>query len=323
MLNKEKIMAELNNLNLPRNKFVVLSGASMVIQGLKKETSDIDISISKDLEKELVDFQYHLGLNNQKIYEKTNFELFNTYYDETEYIEIDRIRFATIESVFKLKKQLNRKKDQDDIKKLDLFLCLKDNKRYEKELHKKHITLIAGVDEVGRGPLVGPVVAAAVILPIDFELKGLTDSKKLSEKKRNEFDIYIKENCLSYGIGVIDNDTIDDINILEATKLAMKKAVDNLNIKPEHVLVDAMKMDFGVPSTAIIKGDMKSISISAASVIAKVYRDNLMYELDKKYPYYNYKKNKGYPTKEHLGAIKKHGITKEYRKSYGPVKECI
>ena len=211
------------------------------------------------------------------------------------------------------------KKDEKDIKALELSLCLKDNKRFEKELYKKGITLIAGVDEVGRGPLIGPVVAAAVILPTDFELKGLTDSKKLSEKKREEFDIYIRNNCLAYGIGEIDNNIIDEINIYEATKKAMIKAINNLSIKPEHILIDAMKLSLEIPSTSIIKGDLKSISISAASVVAKVYRDNLLKELDVKYPEYNFKKNKGYPTKEHLLAIQKHGILKEHRKSYGPV----
>ncbi len=198
-----------------------------------------------------------------------------------------------------------------------------DNRQFERELNKRGITLIAGVDEVGRGPLVGPVVAAAVILPFEFELPGLTDSKKLSEKKREEFDKIIKEQCISYGIGIIDNDIIDEINIYEATKLAMYKAIDNLNIKPEHVLIDAMKLELPMESTSIIKGDLKSITISAASVIAKVYRDHLLYELDKQYPYYNFKKNKGYPTKEHVLAIKEHGIIKEHRKTYGPVTEYI
>lgn len=198
-----------------------------------------------------------------------------------------------------------------------------DNTKYEKELNEKGITLIAGVDEVGRGPLVGPVVAAAVILPVSFTLEGLTDSKKLSEKKRNEFDEIIKKECICYGIGVIDNDTIDEVNIYEASKLAMYQAINNLKIKPEHVLIDAMKLDLEMESTSIIKGDLKSITISAASVIAKVYRDNLLYKLDKKYPYYNFKKNKGYPTKEHVEAIKNYGIIKEHRKTYGPVKEYI
>ena len=197
-----------------------------------------------------------------------------------------------------------------------------DIRKYEKELYKKKVNLIAGVDEVGRGPLVGPVLAASVILPKDFKLDGLTDSKKLSEKKRDLFYSYIIEHAISYGIGIIDEKTIDKVNIYEATKLAMYEAINNLNKKPDHILIDAMKLDIE-HSTSIIKGDSKSISIAAASVIAKVTRDKMMYELDKKYPHYNFKKNKGYPTKEHIEAIKKHGIINEHRKSYGPVKEYL
>jgi Ribonuclease HII len=197
-----------------------------------------------------------------------------------------------------------------------------DIRKYEKELYKKKIKFIAGVDEVGRGPLVGPVVTAAVILPRNFKLDGLTDSKKLSEKKRDLFYSYIIEHAISYGIGIIDEKTIDKVNIYEATKLAMYEAINNLDIKPDHILIDAMKLDIE-HSTSIIKGDSKSISIAAASVIAKVTRDKMMYELNNKYPHYNFKKNKGYPTKEHIEAIKKHGIINEHRKSYGPVKEYL
>lgn len=198
-----------------------------------------------------------------------------------------------------------------------------DNRKYEKELYSKNISLIAGVDEVGRGPLIGPVVAAAVILPKDFFLEGLTDSKKLTEKKREEYDLYIKENCISYGIGVIDNKKIDEVNIYEATKLAMYDAINNLEVKPEHVLIDAMPLDLDVPSTSIIKGDLLSMTISAASVIAKVYRDNLLKELDLKYPMYNFKNNKGYPTKAHFEAIEKYGILDEHRRSFKPVSDYI
>lgn len=205
-------------------------------------------------------------------------------------------------------------------KEIDLYLCSKDNHRYEKKYYSKGYNLIAGVDEVGRGPLVGPVVASAVILPKDYSLEGLTDSKKLSEKKRDYFYEIIKKDALAIGIGVIDNNVIDEINIYEATKLAMKEAISNLQINPEIVLTDAMKLDINFPTIAIIKGDYKSITIAAASVIAKVTRDRMMYELDKKYPYYNFKSNKGYPTKDHVEAIKKYGIIKEHRKSYEPIK---
>lgn len=194
---------------------------------------------------------------------------------------------------------------------------------FEKELYKNNINLIAGVDEVGRGPLVGPVVAAAVILPKGFFNDKINDSKKLSEKRREELYALIRENALSIGVGIVSNERIDEINIYQATKEAMIEALNNLDIKPEHVLIDAMKLDLDVPSTSIIKGDAKSESIAAASIIAKVTRDHMMDELDLKYPMYNYKKNKGYPTKEHLDAIKKYGVTNLYRKSYGPVKECL
>ncbi len=198
-----------------------------------------------------------------------------------------------------------------------------DNEKYEKELRSKGIKLIAGVDEVGRGPLVGPVVAAAVIFPEKFDLEGLTDSKKLSEKKRDMFYEKIKEQALAVGVGIIDEKKIDEVNIYEATKLAMKEAISNLQIKPEHILIDAMPLELEIPTTSIIKGDLKSITISAASVIAKVTRDRMMYELDKQYPMYDFKKNKGYPTKKHLEALEEYGIIPQHRRSYGPVQKII
>lgn len=196
--------------------------------------------------------------------------------------------------------------------------------KYEKELWNSGINLIAGIDEVGRGPLIGPVVTACVILPKDFVLDGLTDSKKLSEKKREIFYEYIMNNAISVGIGMMDNNVIDEVNIYEATKLAMYQAVDNCKIKPEHILIDAMKLDkLEVLSTSIIKGDAKSISIAAASVIAKVTRDRMMIELDKKYPMYGYKSHKGYPTKKHIEAIMKYGLIDGYRKTFKPISEII
>lgn len=191
--------------------------------------------------------------------------------------------------------------------------------KFEKELYDKGINLIGGIDEVGRGPLIGPVVAACVILPKGFILEGLTDSKKLSEKKRIMFDKIIREKAISIGIGEVDEKIIDEVNIYEATKIAMKKAVDNMDIKPEYLLIDAMPLDIGIESNSIIKGDSKSISIAAASVIAKVYRDNLLDKLDKVYPMYDLANNKGYPTKKHIEAIEKYGICKYHRLSYGPV----
>ena len=155
---------------------------------------------------------------------------------------------------------------------------------YERELYEQNIKLIAGVDEVGRGPLCGPVVAAACILPENYYIEGLNDSKKLSEKKRDKlFDVLLND-AVAYGIGIVEPKRIDEVNILEASKEAMKIALSNLTVKPEHVLIDAVKLDLDVPSTPIIKGDAKSASIAAASIIAKVTRDRMMYDLDKEYP---------------------------------------
>jgi len=195
---------------------------------------------------------------------------------------------------------------------------------YESELYRKGLKYIAGVDEVGRGPLVGPVVTACVILPEDFILEGLTDSKKLSAKKRELFYDIIKEKALAIGIGIKDNNIIDQVNIYQATKLAMYEAISNCHIKPDHILIDAMKLEkLTIPATSIIKGDAKSISIAAASVIAKVTRDRMMEELDKIYPMYNFKNNAGYPTKEHIKAIEEYGIIDEHRKTFKPVSDHI
>ncbi len=196
--------------------------------------------------------------------------------------------------------------------------------KYENELYDNGYTYIGGVDEVGRGPLIGPVVACCCVLPKGFKLEGLTDSKKLSEKKREEFYGYLIENTI-YGIGMVDAEKIDEVNIYEATKLAMYEAIKNVRSKVnlEYVLIDAMPLELDIPTNSIIKGDAKSISIAAASVIAKVTRDRLMIELDKKYPMYGYASHKGYPTKKHIEAMKKYGLIEGYRKSYGPVKELI
>ena len=190
---------------------------------------------------------------------------------------------------------------------------------YEKELWGIGIDHVAGVDEVGRGPLIGPVVTACVILPHDFVLEGLTDSKQLSEKKREAYYNYIKDHALAIGIGIKDEKVIDEVNIYEATKLAMKEAIANCPLSPDHVLIDAMPLDIDIPSTSIIKGDSKSITIAAASVVAKVYRDSILEKLDKIYPMYGLCQNKGYPTKKHLDAIKEFGICKHHRMSFGPV----
>lgn len=198
-----------------------------------------------------------------------------------------------------------------------------DMLKYEHELNEQGVKLIAGVDEVGRGPLCGPVVTCACILPIDYHLDGLNDSKKVSEKKREKlYEILIKD-AISYSIGISSPKRIDEINILEATKEAMIKAISNLSVRPEHVLIDAVKLDLEIPSTSIIKGDANSASIAAASIIAKVTRDRMMYELDKKYPEYGYASHKGYPTKKHIEAVKQYGVKDFYRFTFTPINELV
>ena len=196
--------------------------------------------------------------------------------------------------------------------------------KYEKQLYNDGINYIGGTDEAGRGPLYGPVVAACVILPKDFELEGLNDSKKLTEKKRNIFYEYLTKHVI-YGIGVVEPEEIDKINIYEASRKAMKIAISEVRkqTKLEYVLTDAMPIDLDIPVMPIIKGDAKSITIAAASVIAKVTRDKILYEIDEKYPNYGFKNHKGYPTKKHLEAINKYGLIDGYRLTYGPVKRYI
>lgn len=200
---------------------------------------------------------------------------------------------------------------------------MEDLLKYEKELYKQGISFIAGVDEVGRGPLVGPVVAACVVLPKNYKLDGLTDSKKLSEKKRNQFYDIIMNDALGVGIGIVDEKEIDKINIYQASKKAMEIAISKVKCSIEHILVDAMPLELDIPSTSIIHGDALSLTIAAASVIAKVTRDNMMYELDKKYPLYGFAKHKGYPTKLHLEKLREYGVLDMYRKTYKPVKELL
>lgn len=197
---------------------------------------------------------------------------------------------------------------------------------YENDLHSKGYKYIAGCDEAGRGPLYGPVVAGCAVLPNDFVLEGLTDSKQLTEKKREKYFDYIKENALAYGIGIVSAEEIDEINIYEASRKAMKLALDEVRKKIEvnYVLTDAMPIpDYDIEVLPIIKGDAKSITIAAASVLAKVTRDRMLIEASKKYPEYGFEKHKGYPTKAHIEALNRLGIIDGYRKSYGPVRDVI
>jgi ribonuclease HII len=196
-----------------------------------------------------------------------------------------------------------------------------DNK-YELEARKAGIKLIAGIDEAGRGPLAGPVVAAAVILDIDANIEGINDSKLLSSKQREKLFSKIHQNALSIGLSIVEPETIDRINILQATRLAMTKAVTNLTLKPGLLLIDGpITLDLNTRQIPIIKGDKLSVSISAASIIAKVTRDDIMKSFHKMYPEYGFYKNKGYGTKEHITALKKHGSCQIHRKSFAGIGE--
>ena len=191
--------------------------------------------------------------------------------------------------------------------------------QYERALQAKGIKYIAGVDEVGRGPLAGPVVCAAVIMPLDENslVIGVDDSKKLSEKKREQLAEEIKARALCYTIIEVDEKTIDEINILEATKLGMKKAIETLEIPPETVLTDGnMTIDIAFPQHSVVHGDALSYSIGAASIIAKVYRDHLMDDFAKTYPHYGFEKNKGYGTAAHIQGIKEHGLCPIHRRTF-------
>ncbi len=189
---------------------------------------------------------------------------------------------------------------------------------YEKQFSEQGYNLICGVDEAGRGPLAGPVFAAAVILPINCEIEGLNDSKKLSEKKRELLFDVIKEKAIAYSIASASVDEIEEVNILKATFLAMNRAISGLNIKADFAIIDGNRVpdNIAVECATLVKGDSKSMSVAAASILAKVARDRLLIEYDEKYPQYNFKKHKGYGTKEHYEAIALHGICDVHRKSF-------
>lgn len=191
---------------------------------------------------------------------------------------------------------------------------------FEKQAHANGFKAIAGIDEVGRGPLAGPVVAAAVILPQDAELLGVNDSKQLSHSQREVLYDEIREKALAIGIGMMSPEVIDEVNIYEATKLAMQEAVEKLAIQPDFLLIDAMQLSNGIRQEKLIKGDARSVSIAAASIIAKVTRDRMMEDYSRQYPGYGFEKNAGYGTKEHLAGLEKYGVTPIHRKTFAPIK---
>ena len=192
-----------------------------------------------------------------------------------------------------------------------------DKLEYERKLLEKGFKYICGVDEVGRGPLAGPVVCAAVIMPLDDIIEGVDDSKKLSQKKREKIDGLICEKAIALNICRIEPEIIDKINILEATKLCMKQAVEGLEVKPDFVLTDGnMTLDISIPQASVVKGDALSYSIGAASIAAKVFRDKLMDEYAEEYPAYGFDKNKGYGTADHVKAIKEAGLCAIHRRSF-------
>ena len=215
-------------------------------------------------------------------------------------------------AISKRKRELQKQMDED--------LRLEKMLAYEKELYAQGIDLIAGVDEVGRGPLAGPVVAAAVILPKACKIPGLNDSKKIPKSKHKEIYEAVLQNAIAIGIGVKDNHVIDQVNIYEATKLAMMEAIGQLDPQPQHLLIDAMKLDLPISQTSIIKGDANSLSIAAASIVAKVTRDQMMEEFDREYPGYDFAQNAGYGTANHLAGLDKLGVTPIHRRSFEPVK---
>ena len=194
---------------------------------------------------------------------------------------------------------------------------------YERLAYQEGASFIAGVDEVGRGPLAGPVVAAAVILPKNIEDLGFDDSKKLSASKREEIYRLIQEKAIAIGIGIVDADIIDQVNIYQASRLAMQQAVSELKIQPAYLLIDATKIDVNTPQIGIIKGDAKSISIAAASIVAKQVRDQMMQEFDELYPGYDFSNNAGYGTPKHLEGLKSKGICPIHRKTFAPIKDFL
>ena len=232
----------------------------------------------------------------------------NQYLEYIELLKVDE-RKSVKNIAIKLSKKLDKIKAENE--RLELI------NTFENEGYEKGYTYIGGIDEAGRGPLAGPVVAAVVVFKPGTKIEGINDSKKLSESKREELFDIIKNEALDYGIGIVQREEIDEYNILNATYMAMKKALNCLKQTPDYLLVDAAHVpDIDIEQKSIIKGDSKSISIAAASILAKVTRDHIMYEYDKIYPEYGFESHKGYGTDKHYQAIREHGITPIHRRSF-------
>lgn len=228
------------------------------------------------------------------------------------------IRIGVQKAIVQRKKAIQAEIDED--------VRLETMLRYEKELYQKGYQAIAGIDEVGRGPLAGPVVTACVILPKDCKIRHLNDSKKIPKKHHEEIYEEVLARALGVGVGIVDNDTIDRVNIYEATKLGMLQAIEQMKgevTKPDYLLIDAMQLDTPIPQLSLIKGDANSLSIAAASIVAKVTRDRMMAEYAKEYPGYAFDKNVGYSTKDHLAGLKQYGVTPIHRKSFEPIKSML
>ncbi|MGQ7408793.1 ribonuclease HII [Streptococcus suis] len=223
---------------------------------------------------------------------------------------------AGVQTAIKQRRSAILKEIQED-ERLETMLV------YEKALYEIGLEFVAGIDEVGRGPLAGPVVAAAVILPKGCKIRHLNDSKKIPKAKHQSIYVEVMERAVAMGIGVMDNYIIDQVNIYEATKLAMLEALGKLDQQPQHLLIDAMTLDTPIPQTSIIKGDANSLSIAAASIVAKVTRDQMMADYDRQFPGYGFAKNAGYGTAEHLQGLAKHGVTPIHRQTFEPIKSMI
>lgn len=237
----------------------------------------------------------------------------------SEHDYVESLRKDTRAGVKTALKQFDKKIE----KQAQLLKKLQEMSEFEEQAYQEGYQSIAGIDEVGRGPLAGPVIAAAVVLPKNCDILGLNDSKQLSEAKRDQLFDEINEKAVAIGVGLVDQSEIDRINIYQASKKAMMLAVEKLAVQPDFLLVDAMTLPTQTSQQSLIKGDARSISIAAASIIAKVTRDRLMKEYSVVYPYYGFERNAGYGTKEHLLALETHGITPIHRLTFAPVKNYI